>query len=296
LTTYQDLIPSPDSPNLKFMRNIARRKKQDIGYKGKNGNMGYKSVIQVYKELGELLSPPMKLTPGTGRTTGITLMSRVGLSDSFIALTSGHDDPKVLRKSYLQAGVEEKMLGSRGLSFSRQQVQKEKENDFLLPGPVFSPTLGLDMLSDAVSAPLALAGPIMPPPSLPVAQLEEFDEEVDPTPPPKPRRRNRPNFSVGRNRFPNKRSSNKENEGPGELPFSLSQPLPVARMPRSISLSDLTGRLQPLPTYNTNLDIFNSNFPPSPMFNQGPLTEVRPMKTNNMNGTFNNCTFVLGKE
>jgi hypothetical protein len=132
------------------MRNFKRSKGTATEFLGKNGSMGYGSTRKIYEAIGLMLNPPLKLTPGTGRTTGITLMSRVGLSDENICLTSGHKDPKVMRlsdenicltsghkdpkvmrRNYLQPGVDQISLGSMGLQFSRQQQDERREIDLV---------------------------------------------------------------------------------------------------------------------------------------------------------------------
>ena len=298
LYMYKKAIPDPDSPNLKFMRNFKYSKKVAVGYLGKNGNMGYGQITKIYKQIGEMLSPPIHLTPGCGRTTGITLMARMGLSDSLICLTSGHKNPEVMRKNYLQAGTDQKSMGSSGVSFSRHRLDEEQKSLPFSPPPE-SPSLSLGdgVGQDLLSSPIPISFPSLP--QLPVARAPQEEQEevvgIDVSRPPqpqwKPQKMRRPKFNLRKK----KRPRPKENRDPSlseEPCFALSQPLP-----RSVSLSDLGQGglpLQPLSDYNVNLNMFNASFPPPVI--RSPEKPRRPPQVNNMTGTFNNCTFVMGKE
>jgi hypothetical protein len=295
---YRNRIPELGSSTLKFMRNFKRSKGTATEFLGKNGSMGYGSTRKIYEAIGLMLNPPLKLTPGTGRTTGITLMSRVGLSDENICLTSGHKDPKVMRRSYLQPGVDQMSLGSMGLQFSRQQQDERREIDLVddhLPELQEQEPGLLEMLAQAAGpSPVDQDGQE----ELPVASAvlggedpEVIEVPVDrgtpEVPRPKPRR---PNFSLKRRKRPRPApSQEKENMGPEEPCFSLSQPTPRSSGERSSTRGILTTSSN----YMSNLSVFNSQFPCS----SKPPTPSQP-KVTHMSGTFTNCTFVMsgGKE
>ena len=281
IKVYSSVLP-PNSEEFKFMRNYARKKKEICGFlRGKGGNMGYKQVQLVYKYVGEkvLSVPVLGLTPGSGRSTGITLMARQGLSDEAICNVSGHMTKETMRGHYLQAGPEEISQGS--LEISKSRLQNKHVLDLTLEDVEEEELLALP---PPVALPVAVAAE--PSGSLQMLLSAVDEQERQRTPPlssPSPRR-GRPQFSLNRGKKRKTPSPQaKENSPLGSVEdFPLSQPLPVAHQ-------KFGGVLQGSRTFGTNMALFNSLQPNYfGHHNMALMAQPAPKKAPPV---FNNCTF-----
>ena len=278
---YRDMIPNPNS-EVKFMRNYKRKAKKEVGFLEKNGGMGYNQVRATFKWIGDdVLTLPLHLTPGCGRTTGITLMSRMGLSDEAICAVSGHLCPKTMRKNYLIAGIEEKSLGSVELQNSRLREENRllefssSDPVLQLPAPSIAPVsiaAPLQLLMDAALVEGSRGSPIS------IDMEEQVSPPVIPTP-----KRGRPNFKL-RSPLARRRAKElipaKENvpDEPEEY-FPLSQPLPVAHQ-------KVNGDQR---RFGGHLSVFNQAHPPFGAYPMGmpAMPHLEPRKTQ----VFKNCNF-----